>query len=230
MELGALNPAISAVDSRSKGRRRRVSGHGPETEPLFTMPLSPHERHDAAPQDRIASLFEDASNFSLRYIKTLEQAASLAIELRNRNYKIVLTNGSFDLLHRGHSMYLERARSFGDFLFVGVDSDEKIQERKGPRRPLVPEIERLEMLTYQRSVGAVFLKKPVHRKWALVKHVRPEVLVVTVETYTPAELDVLSSTYGCEVKVLERMASVSTSGRLRAAQIGENERLFELGS
>jgi cytidyltransferase-like protein len=118
-------------------------------------------------------------------------------------------------------MYLERARRFGDFLIVGVDSDAKIRERKGDERPLVPETERLEMLTYQRSVGAVFLKRREHKTWTLIKNVRPNVLVVTADTYTTEEIKAIESRFGCEVKVLQRMAMVSTSGRLRAAQLGE---------
>ena len=45
--------------------------------------------------------------------------------------RVVLTSGSFDIIHEGHSMYLEAARGFGDFLIVGLDSDEKIRARKG---------------------------------------------------------------------------------------------------
>ena len=66
--------------------------------------------------------------------------------------------GTFDILHEGHSMYLEAARGFGDFLIVGVDSDEKVRRRKGVWRPAVPELERLRMVTHQRGVGLVTLK------------------------------------------------------------------------
>lgn len=60
--------------------------------------------------------------------------------------RAVFTNGCFDLLHLGHVTYLRRARSLGDFLIVGVNSDDSTRRLKGPRRPLVPESERAEVL------------------------------------------------------------------------------------
>ena len=86
----------------------------------------------------------------------------MADSLRDLGQTVVLTSGSFDILHEGHSLYLEAAREAGDFLIVGVDSDEKVRARKGPSRPAVPEEERLRMVTHQRGVGLVTLK-PVGR-------------------------------------------------------------------
>src|SRR3989304_5889449 len=77
---------------------------------------------------------------------------------RRDGKKIVLTQGSFDMLHIGHARYCKEAKKHGDLLIVGVDSDEKIKARKGPDRPIVPEDERLEMLTYLSSVDLVVLK------------------------------------------------------------------------
>ena len=104
--------------------------------------------------------------------------------LRTLGLKVVLTSGSFDILHEGHSMYLEAARRFGDFLIVGLDSDEKIRARKGPHRPAVPEMERLRMVTHQRGVGLVTLKHLHDERWRLIKTIRPDVLVATADTYT----------------------------------------------
>ena len=112
-------------------------------------------------------------------------------------------------------MYLEAARQFGDFLIVGLDSDEKIRARKGENRPVVPQMERLRMVTHQRGVGLVTLKQTAHPKWALIKAVRPDVLVATEETYTPEEIRELEADYCGRVEVLGRMATVSTSARLR---------------
>ncbi|MEO5878307.1 MAG: adenylyltransferase/cytidyltransferase family protein [Streptosporangiaceae bacterium] len=167
--------------------------------------------------------FEDASNFELRYVDDFDRIQEIVRALRAVDYKIVLTNGSFDILHEGHSMYLEACRSFGDFLIVGLDSDKKIQERKGPHRPAVPEIERLRMVTHQRGVGLVTLKALSDPKWALIKAVRPDVLVATADTYSQAEIAELESEYCGEVRVLERMATISTSARLRRIQLGLSE-------
>ena len=192
------------------------------------VPLSPSERDLATGDDPVAALFDDESHFDARYAATLSQVQEVVESLRSnrpRPYRIVLTSGSFDLLHRGHSMYLEKARSLGDFLIVGVDSDAKVRLRKGPGRPIIPEMERLEMLTYQRGVGLVTLKKPQHRRWSLIRRVSPDVLVTTAETYTASQLDQLQKYCG-EVKVLERMATVSTSARVRQLQFPEPEGLW----
>ena len=59
---------------------------------------------------------------------------------------VVTTNGCFDLLHVGHLRYLQAARELGDLLVVGVNSDTSVKQLKGKNRPLVPEMERAEML------------------------------------------------------------------------------------
>jgi D-beta-D-heptose 7-phosphate kinase/D-beta-D-heptose 1-phosphate adenosyltransferase len=162
-----------------------------------------------------SSLFADASNFEQRFVEDYTRIETTVNALRTLGFKVVLTSGSFDILHEGHSMYLEAARQFGDFLIVGLDSDEKIRARKGENRPVVPQAERLRMVTHQRGVGLVTLKATQHPKWALIKAVRPDVLVATEETYTPEEIRELEASYCGRVEVLERMATVSTSARLR---------------
>lgn len=167
-----------------------------------------------------SGLFADASNFELRFVEDYDRITAIVGALRTLGLKVVLTSGSFDIIHEGHSMYLEAARRLGDFLIVGVDSDAKIQARKGPGRPAVPEMERLRMVTHQRGVGLVTLKQPHHQKWALIRAVCPDVLVATADTYSPAEIGELESAYCGRVEVLERMATVSTSARLRRIQLG----------
>jgi rfaE bifunctional protein nucleotidyltransferase chain/domain len=167
-----------------------------------------------------SGLFADASNFELRFVESYERIESVVGALRTLGLKVVLTSGSFDIIHEGHSMYLEAARGMGDFLIVGVDSDEKIRARKGPHRPAVPESERLRMVTHQRGVGLVTLKHLHHARWALIKAVRPDVLVATADTYRADEIGELESAWCGRVEVLERMATVSTSARLRRIQLG----------
>lgn len=167
-----------------------------------------------------SGLFADASNFELRFVEDYERITAIVTALRTLGLKVVLTSGSFDIIHEGHSMYLEAARRFGDFLIVGLDSDEKIAARKGPHRPAVPQMERLRMVTHQRGVGLVTLKHLHHERWELIKAVRPDVLVATEETYTPRQITELERDYCGRVEVLERMATVSTSARLRRIQLG----------
>ena len=167
-----------------------------------------------------SGLFADASNFEMRYVPDYERISEIVAALRVLELKVVLTSGSFDILHEGHSMYLEAARRFGDFLIVGLDSDEKIRDRKGPHRPAVPEMERLRMVTHQRGVGLVTLKHLHDERWRLIKTIRPDVLVATADTYTRDQIADLEEHYCGRVEVLERMATVSTSARLRRIQLG----------
>ena len=171
-----------------------------------------------------SGLFADASNFELRFVPDYDRITEIVAALRVLRVNVVLTMGTFDILHEGHSMYLEAARGFGDFLIVGVDSDEKVRRRKGAWRPAVPELERLRMVTHQRGVGLVTLKAADEPRWSLINAVRPDVLVATADTYSPDEIAELESKSCGRVEVLERMATVSTSARLRLLQLGLGER------
>ena len=75
--------------------------------------------------------------------------------LRAADYKIVATIGSWDMLHIGHVRYLMEAKNRGDILIVGTDTDAAIKRYKGPNRPIIPENERMEMLSYQACVDFV---------------------------------------------------------------------------
>lgn len=179
------------------------------------------------PDAGTCDLFDDTSNYELRYVPDYDRIRQLVGALRLLGLRVVLTSGSFDILHEGHSMYLEAARQLGDFLIVGVDSDEKIRIRKGPGRPVVPEQERLRMVCHQRGVGLVTLKRPEHPQWALIKAVEPDVLVATEDTYKPDQIDQLEASYCQEVVVLKPMATVTTSARLRLLHLRLVERLSE---
>jgi D-beta-D-heptose 7-phosphate kinase/D-beta-D-heptose 1-phosphate adenosyltransferase len=172
-------------------------------------------------------LFADASNFELRFVPDYDRISEIVAALRVLGVNVVLTSGTFDILHEGHSMYLEAARAFGDFLIVGVDSDEKVRRRKGPWRPAVPELERLRMVTHQRGVGLVTLKHSDDPRWSLITTVRPDVLVATADTYSPEEIAELEAKHCGRVEVLERMATVSTSARLRLLQLTLGERMSQ---
>jgi len=71
--------------------------------------------------------------------------------------RVGLTSGVFDLIHYGHLVYLERCKALCDKLIVGVDSDNMVREAKGPLRPLIPELERLQMVQSLAHVDAAFL-------------------------------------------------------------------------
>lgn len=106
--------------------------------------------------------------------------ASAARELRDRleaeGRKLVFTNGSFDILHRGHVTYLEFSRAQGDALIVGLNSDASVRRYKGPTRPVNPEEDRAHVLAALRAVdGVVIFDEDEPR--ALIESILPHILV-----------------------------------------------------
>ena len=79
-------------------------------------------------------------------IKGLDVLTSLIAAEKNRGKRIVFTNGCFDLLHAGHVKYLQKARSLGDLLVLGLNSDSSVRRLKGPKRPLIDQDERAHLL------------------------------------------------------------------------------------
>jgi D-glycero-beta-D-manno-heptose 1-phosphate adenylyltransferase len=164
-------------------------------------------------------------NFEDRLIGSLEEMTRTVTHLKGLGYPIVLTSGSFDLIHLGHVKYLQKAKEFGGFLVVGVDSDVKIRRRKGEDRPMVPQDERLELLAHQRPVDMIYLKGDDEPRWGLIKAVRPDVLVLTEDhSYTEAEQQELLELVG-RIEVVPRQASVTTSERIRQMYMHMGERL-----
>jgi len=171
------------------------------------------------------SIIGDGVNFEKRLIPSLEEVERRIGHLKGLEKTIVLTSGSFDLIHLGHVKYLARAKELGDVLVVGVDSDAKIKSRKGADRPMVPESERLELLAHQRPVDYIFLKPLDEPRWALIKAVRPDVLVLTADhSYSPEDLEALQEFVG-RIEVLERQSAVTTSERIRQMYMHLGDRL-----
>ena len=170
-------------------------------------------------------IIDPGVNFSDRLIGSLEEMTRTIGHLRGLGYRIVLTSGSFDLIHLGHVKYLAKAKELGEILVVGVDSAAKLRRRKGEDRPMVPEVERLELLAHQRPVDIIFLKDVDEERWGLIKAVRPDVLVVSEDHgYSEADQQALLEFCG-RVEVLERQASVTTSERIRQMYMHMGERL-----
>lgn len=90
-------------------------------------------------------------------ILSLEQAILRFGPPKRNGRRIVFTNGCFDLLHPGHVQSLEQARALGDVLIVGLNSDKSVRELKGPGRPVLPELERAEVLAALECVDAVVI-------------------------------------------------------------------------
>lgn len=162
------------------------------------------------------------ATFSERLQRDYVQLSEKLAAIRNvfPGIRIVLTSGTFDLLHVGHCRYLQKAKEMGDLLIVGVDNDAKTRARKGKDRPVVPEDERVEMLAHMRHVDILFLKDLEEERWRLIKTVRPNTLVVSNRNkYSPAELKELEEFCGA-VQLLESQATSSTTNRIRNLVLG----------
>ena len=86
-----------------------------------------------------------------------EEASQLAKQLRESNQIIVTTNGSFDILHPAHIRLLEKAKAQGNKLIVLLNSDNSIKRFKGDKRPILPEKDRVAMLSALASVDHVVI-------------------------------------------------------------------------
>ena len=132
--------------------------------------------------------------------------------LRESGGRVVFTNGCFDLLHPGHVAYLEAARSLGDALVVGLNSDESVRGLgKGPDRPIVAEGDRAAVLGALRAVDAVVIfdeRTPVR----LMRELQPTVYVkggdYRIEDLPEAEV---ADEIGAEVRIIPFEPGYSTS-------------------
>lgn len=107
---------------------------------------------------------------------TLEEATLRFGREKRNGRKVVFTNGCFDLLHPGHIRELEFARKQGDVLIVGLNSDAGVSKLKGSGRPVIPEQERVEILSAFESIDAVIVfHEPTPRE--VITRLLPDVLV-----------------------------------------------------
>ena len=113
---------------------------------------------------------------------------------------MVFTNGVFDLLHRGHVELLTKARSFGDALLVGCNSDASTRRLKGPQRPLVPEADRAAVLAALAAVDAVVLFEE-DTPAGLIEALVPDVLVKGAD-YTKDEVVGAAEVEACGGRVV----------------------------
>ncbi|HEX2229477.1 MAG TPA: D-glycero-beta-D-manno-heptose 1-phosphate adenylyltransferase [Candidatus Binatia bacterium] len=90
-------------------------------------------------------------------LKRLDELEHLTSKAKAQGKKIVFTNGCFDILHRGHVHLLRAAKALGDLLVVAVNSDSSIKQIKGPRRPVVSQAGRVELIEALEMVDYVVL-------------------------------------------------------------------------
>ena len=98
-----------------------------------------------------------ASSDPASRILSLEDAVRWRQSLREMGCPLVVTNGCFDLLHRGHAQYLHESRELGGALLILVNSDASVRQLKGPTRPVVDEYNRAYLLCSLRAVDAAVI-------------------------------------------------------------------------
>lgn len=174
----------------------------------------------------VKNILGPGSNLKDRFIPDYKELKKVVESLKNMGYRIVLTQGVYDMIHEGHAKYLERALSFGDILIVGVDSDELTRARKGPSRPIVSQGERLQMLAHLRSVGILTLRELKHGNAKLIETVRPDVLITSSSTADFPKKDVAVYNKVCgKIVTLPPQAATSTTARVRTLTISGADQL-----
>ena len=145
-------------------------------------------------------------------IKSLQQAKDQVREWKSQGKKIVFTNGCFDLLHLGHVDYLEKTRSLGDKLVLGLNSDDSVSRFKGKNRPIQDQNSRSRVLAALQFVDAVVLfneDTPLN----LISEILPDILVkggdYLAENIVGA--DVVKRNGGV-VRTIDFVSGYSTSG------------------
>jgi D-glycero-beta-D-manno-heptose 1-phosphate adenylyltransferase len=135
--------------------------------------------------------------------------------LHREGNRIVFTNGCFDILHAGHVRYLSEARSYGDVLVVGLNSDSSVKAIKGEKRPIIPEMQRAEVLSGLWCVDFVTLfHEPDPLK--LIKKLQPDILVKGADWPEDKIIgaDIVTG-YGGKVVRIRMVSGVSTSEIIR---------------
>lgn len=179
---------------------------------MSTRPEAAHASHNTSNR----GVFGPQTNSDERLIVDLKRLEEVVKALKTVGLKIVLTQGVYDLIHEGHARFLEMAKSHGDILIVGIDSDALTKQRKGPNRPIVPQSERIEMLTHLRHVDIVVLRDVEQNIGDLIRTVKPDVLVTSTSTKDFTEQ--LKAEYKDDagtILTLEAQSTTSTTARIR---------------
>lgn len=122
--------------------------------------------------------------------------------------KKVFVNGTFDILHKGHLQLLNYAKNLGDVLYVGIDSDNRVKEKKGKNRPIHNQTDRAEFLVNLKSVDYVVLFNTDKELEYLVKNIEPDIMIVGSDWKNKT---VIGSEYAKELKFFDRIDGYSTT-------------------
>ena len=122
--------------------------------------------------------------------------------------KTIFVNGTFDLLHPGHVSLLNWAKSLGDYLVVGIDTDDRVKEKKGSSRPIYNQTDRGLMLVSMSAVDEVRYFDSDESLENLVKEVKPDIIVVGSDWKGKT---IIGSYYAAELKFFDRIEEYATT-------------------
>ena len=158
-------------------------------------------------------------------VMSLADALDWRETLRRQGIKLAVTNGCFDLLHRGHVEYLDSARRTADALLVLINSDNSVRALKGPTRPVNDEYARAFVLAGLASVDAVVVFD-AERCTAELSALTPDTYVkggdYTIETLNPEERQVLQDA-GAEIMLIPFVEGFSTTGTIEKMRANDEE-------
>ncbi|MCM8766771.1 MAG: D-glycero-beta-D-manno-heptose 1-phosphate adenylyltransferase [Candidatus Omnitrophica bacterium] len=148
-------------------------------------------------------------------IKTIEEIKKISSELKKQGKIIVFTNGCFDIIHPGHIKVLKRAKSIGDILIVGLNSDKSVKMLKGKGRPIIDQKGRCEILSCFSMIDyiVVFKEKTPEK---LIKKILPD-FIVKGGDYKEEEVigKEIIEKYGGKVVIVPLYKKYSTTNLIR---------------
>ncbi len=150
------------------------------------------------------------------HIKSFSEINHIVNYCRSNGNRIVFTNGCFDILHVGHVKYLQEAKSYGDILIVGLNSDASVRELKGPTRPINKEDDRAYILAALDAVDYV-VKFSDDTPYELIKMIAPDVLVKGGD-YEGKK--VVGTEFARELRLVDFVAGKSTTTTIEKIQEG----------
>jgi len=127
--------------------------------------------------------------------------------------KKVFVNGTFDLLHLGHLQLLNFAKSHGDYLIVGIDTDDRVKEKKGPSRPVYNQEERAFFLRMLKPVDQVEMFSSDEELEALIKGFQPDIMIVGSDWKGKS---VIGSYYASKLIFFDRIEEYATSKTIQS--------------
>ena len=187
-----------------------VSGAGDTTISALGAALS--EANDIFSAAEFANL---AASISVSKLGTStvskDEVTNLEASKSNKKQVIVFTNGCFDIIHSGHLDLLKEAKSYGDKLIVGLNSDKSVSKLKGPERPIIGQSERKKILSALKFVDEVIIFNE-ENPLKLIKKLKPSILVKGAD-YTKEQVvgGAFVESYGGEIKLVKLTKGKSSS-------------------